>query len=350
MNKTIDLFAGAGLMTEGFRQAGFRSIFAAESDARAVASFNRNLDPVAQTWDVRQVVDGLTADVIVAGPPCQGFSSLGKMDSNDYRNKLSLSVLDWIRSANPKIAVIENVPQFIESKYWRAVERAAKKLGYESVVWKLNASDFGAPQNRLRVFCVLSRIGLPRKPEATVARAVTVREAFKGLSKAPSIKMQHVAPVPVGVAAERIKLIPRNGDKRDLLRQAPHLCPPSWAKMGAQATDVWGRMKFDAPANTLRCSFQNASKGRYLHPTEDRVITLREGARLQGVPDDWVFEGDRSSIARQIGNGVPIPLAKAVAQAIYETMSKRRQAQLTSGRKVGVASSRRGELAGGAAY
>ena len=318
MITTIDLFAGAGLMTEGFRQAGFNSTFAAEADPRAVASFNRNLEGVARVWDVRTIEPSLQSDVIVAGPPCQGFSTLGKRDSNDERNKLSLSVLDWMRSAKPKVVVIENVPQFVESRYWKKIQSTAAKQGYQACSWALNAVDFGAPQKRIRAFCILSRIGLPQKPQATQRVPVTVREAFEGLPEQLDVLTQHVAPVPVGIALERIRLIPEKGDKRDVLRIAPNLCPPSWARMGEQAVDVWGRMRFDEPSNTIRCSFQNASKGRYLHPTEDRVISIREGARLQGVPDAWMFEGDRSSMARQIGNGVPIPLAKAVAESIRQ--------------------------------
>jgi DNA (cytosine-5)-methyltransferase 1 len=318
MITTIDLFAGAGLMTEGFRQAGFNSIFAAEADPRAVASFNRNLEGVARVWDVRTIESSLQSDVIVAGPPCQGFSTLGKRDSNDERNKLSLSVLDWMRSAKPKVVVIENVPQFVESKYWKRIQATAAKHGYQGCSWVLNAVDFGAPQKRTRAFCILSRIGLPLKPQPTQRIPVTVREAFDGLPEQLDDLTQHVAPAPVGIALERIRLIPEKGDKRDVLRIAPNLCPPSWARMGEQAVDVWGRMRLDEPSNTIRCSFQNASKGRYLHPTEDRVISIREGARLQGVPDAWMFEGDRSSMARQIGNGVPIPLAKAVAESIRQ--------------------------------
>jgi DNA (cytosine-5)-methyltransferase 1 len=317
MITTTDLFAGAGLMTEGFRQAGFKSVFAAEADRRAVASFNRNIEDVAKVWNVEQVAENVVSDVIVAGPPCQGFSTLGKRDSNDERNQLSLSVLKWMDAIHPKVVVIENVPQFIESKYWSTIQAHAKQSGYEACHWILNAADFGAPQKRVRVFCVLSRIGLPEKPQPTHREEyVTVTHAFTGLPKKPSGKDLHIAPIPSELAMKRIKLIPTNGDKRDVIRTAPSLCPPSWIKMGNQAIDVWGRMNAKTPSNTIRCSFQNASKGRYLHPTENRVITLREGARLQGVPDAWIFEGDRTSIARQIGNGVPIPLAKAVAESI----------------------------------
>jgi DNA (cytosine-5)-methyltransferase 1 len=128
----------------------------------------------------------------------------------------------------------------------------------------------------------------------------------------------HIWPKPVGIAAERIALVPPKGDKRDIVIMAPKLCPPSWFKIGCQATDAWGRIDPDEPANTIRCTFQNPSKGRYLHPTEDRVLSLREGARLQGVPDHWIFEGRPYPVARQIGNGVPVPLAAAVGRRIAE--------------------------------
>lgn len=316
MIRTIDLFAGAGLMTEGFRRAGFTCVFAAEADARAVTTFNQNLEPAAEVWDVKNVKDGLTAEVLVAGPPCQGFSSLGKRDTNDQRNKLSLEILRWMAASQPEVVVIENVPQFLKSRYWARIRNESRRRGYESTTWVLNSVDFGAPQNRERAFAIISRIGLPSQPAPTHKIHKTVGDAFKGLPKRLGEEMQHIGPIPQGIAEERIKIIPKNGDKRDLMRDAPHLCPQSWFKMGAQATDVWGRMDVTKPANTIRCSFQNASKGRYIHPTENRVISLREGARLQGVPDHWIFHGDRSSMARQIGNGVPIPLAEAVARAI----------------------------------
>ncbi len=312
----VDLFCGAGLMSEGFKQAGFCHIFAADKDARAVSTYNKNHIPVAQEWDVSLAKQGLRADVLVAGPPCQGFSSLGKRDRHDVRNKLSLALLPWIEQLTPSVVIIENVVQFRDSQYWTQIKNWARPLGYEAYEWELNAVDYGAAQRRRRAFCILSRIGKPAKPDQQESALRSVRDAFYGLPLKPDSHNFHTAPEPSALAAQRMALIPPQGDKRDLMRANPAICPPSWARVGNQATDVWGRMDFDAPANTIRCSFQNPSKGRYLHPTEDRVITLREGARLQGIPDNWEFVGDRTSIARQIGNGVPVPLAHAVAKSI----------------------------------
>lgn len=315
--RCAELFSGAGLIGGGFKMSGFKSVFAAELDHRAVKTYNKNIDPVAEQWDVKNIKGGLDYEVLVAGPPCQGFSTLGKRDPKDVRNSLSLSVFEWAKEHKPKVVVIENVPQFIQSEYFHQLKHEFSKEGYECISWILNAEDYSVAQKRLRSFTVFSTIGLPRKP-IKHPKKVTVRQAFNGLDKRANGKDFHIAPEPTELALSRMKLIPSNGDKRDVMKKAPELCPPSWKKMGNQAVDVWGRMNWDKPSNTIRCSFQSASKGRYLHPVENRVISLREGARLQGIPESWEFYGDRTSIARQIGNGVPVPLAKAVADEIMK--------------------------------
>lgn len=313
---SIELFAGAGLLSHAFKTAGARALLAVEADVRARASFSTNVGSESLAEDVRVVPQGLKCDLLVGGPPCQGFSTLGKLDALDDRNKLSLLMVDWAKATSPSVVVIENVPPFLKSTYWKRIKAAMKRLGYESSEWVLNAADFGAPQSRTRAFAILSKIGLPAIPVPTVSEPVTVRQAFEGLPFEQCAQLQHVAPAPSALALARFQKVPEGGDKRDVMRNAPELCPPSWQKMGVQAVDVWGRMRMDRPSNTLRCSFLNPSKGRYIHPTEDRVITLREGARLQGIPDSWRFSGDMTSVARQIGNGVPIALGRAVADQV----------------------------------
>lgn len=312
-----DLFSGAGLFSGAFAASGFDPIFAAEGDARAVASYNRNIAPVAVHEDVRRVQRWLKCKVLIAGPPCQCWSTLGKRDAGDERTALPLLVAPWARATKAQVVLVENVPQFVESPQWRKLVSDMLVLRYEHVVWMLDAADYGAPQRRRRAFTIFSRVGLPQLP-APIARTQTVRDAFRGLPKRARSAGMHSSPIPSALALRRFRFVPPEGDKRDIIRDAPDLCPPSWAKMGQQATDVWGRLAYDKPSNTLRCCFQNPSKGRYIHPTENRVITLREGARLQGVPDHWTFSGDRTSVARQIGNGVPFQLGMAVARSVRD--------------------------------
>lgn len=315
----IDLFSGAGLFSAGLKQAGFQPALAIDLAPDAIASYSRNVASCAIVGSVTDAIaDPPRVDVVIAGPPCQGFSTLGRQDPKDARNDLSLSILPWIERAAPSIVVVENVPPFLKSIQWRRLARRLKSMGFPSVTtWELDAVDFGTPQRRRRAFTVASRIGYIAPPTPTGSPATA--GAALALPIAADDPM-HRWPIATGIAAQRIALIPPLGDKRDVLRLRPDLCPPSWEKVGCHATDVWGRIDPTQPSNTLRCTFQNPSKGRYIHPTEDRVISLREGARLQGIPDDWVFEGKAYPVARQIGNGVPIPLAKAVGTALAEAL------------------------------
>lgn len=309
----IDMFSGAGLFSEGARQAGLQPVFAIDMATDAVATYNSNLPNVAVVGSVLDIQDVPSAEVLIAGPPCQGFSTLGRQDPLDARNNLALEVPRWASSSCAKIVVIENVPPFLKSSQWRELAGALEAQCYEIQTWTLDAADFGAPQSRRRSFTIASKVGEVPEP-CRVNKVLTAGDVLA--LPIPQSDRLHVWPEPKGIAARRISLIPPGGDKRDVMRLAPDLCPPSWEKVGCQATDVWGRVDPSRPVNTLRCCFQNPSKGRYLHPSEDRVLSLREGARLQGVPDSWQFVGKPYPVARQIGNGVPVQLGRAVMSAV----------------------------------
>ena len=317
MNTTptfVDLFCGAGLMSQGFVSAGFQPVFAVDSNEDSIASYRRNIGRVAQVGDVRNIPAGLRCEVVVAGPPCQGFSLIGKRDSLDPRNRLCLVVPVWAQETKCNVVVVENVPQFVQSLEYKAMVGNLKKQGFAVQLWFLNAADFGTPQKRKRSFTVASKIGLPNCPTKQ-DKKTTVREAFKNLPSRHSDPM-YAYPVPSQLAMERFASTPSEGSKSDIMKNAPDICLDSWFSRGAQTTDVWGRMRWDEPSNTVRCYFQNPTTGRYVHPEENRVITLREGARLQDIPDDWILLGKRTSIVRQIGNGVPINLATMIGKKI----------------------------------
>lgn len=318
----IDLFAGAGLFSAGFLRAGFEPRLAVELSSEAARSYYRNISPCVSNSSATDLPKRIPrADVLIAGPPCQGFSTLGRRDPKDKRSALSLTVLPWVQRARPKVVVIENVPPFVRSPQWKKLERGLQSLGFAVSVWELDAANFGTPQLRRRAFTIASRVGAIAPPTPR-SRVVTAGDVLLNAARPfAGDDPMHTWPTPQGVAAERIALIPANGDRRDIVVRAPNLCPPSWFKIGCQATDAWGRIDPSEPVNTIRCTFQNPSKGRYLHPSENRVLSLREGARLQGVPDDWVFEGRPYPVARQIGNGVPIPLGAAVARKIAQAIA-----------------------------
>lgn len=317
----IDMFSGAGLFSAGFVDVGFEPVLAIDLAKEAVASYNLNLPPVAIAGSVTTFNEIPPADVLIAGPPCQGFSTLGRQDPLDVRNGLALEVPRWADACGASVVVIENVPPFLASPQWRELATALEAQGYVIDTWVLDAVEHGTPQLRRRAFTIASKVGALAKPVPSTER-ISAGHAIA--SPMPDEDPLHIWPIPRGVAAKRIALIPEKGDKRDVMRLAPHLCPPSWVKVGCQATDVWGRIDPAAPANTIRCTFQNPSKGRYLHPTANRTLSLREGARLQGVPDHWSFVGRPYPVARQIGNGVPVPLARAVARSVHDALVSRR--------------------------
>lgn len=308
-----DLFSGAGLFGQAFYDEGAYLQFAVEMDPQAAASYSRNIGAHVRVGRVEELGPPQSVDVLVAGPPCQGFSTLGRRDPKDVRNQLCLEIPRWAKTSGASVVVVENVPPFLRSTQWRTMTQSLDALGFEITTWILNAADYGVPQYRNRSFTIGSRIGIPTLPQKSAQKSAG--EVFLGI---PRKDPMQIWPEQNPLRAARMKLLPRNGDRRDLLRLNPALCPPSWHLLGCQATDVWGRIDPTMPSNTLRCDFQNPSKGRYIHPTKDRLISLREGARLQQIPDKWILEGSRTSITRQIGNGVPLGLGQAVARQVLD--------------------------------
>ncbi len=316
----IDLFAGAGLRSGAFASEGFRIVRAIEVENTAAETYRRNVGCHVEVADLTRVQPEGRCDVVIAGPPCQGFSTLGKRDQGDPRNQLSLLVATWVRKLQPSVVVIENVAAFTGSPVWEVLSRRLRRAGYEVKASILNAFDFGVPQVRLRSFTIASRVGSPEIRPLRNRRVRTVRDAWRGLASRPDGRRNHSAPKPSALAAARMSVIPPGGDKRDIMKRAPELAAPSWWKLRCQVTDVWGRLRMDEPSNTLRTACQNPSKGRYIHPRQNRVISLREAARLHSIADEWVFFGLPTQIARQIGNSVPPLLGRSVARAVRRAL------------------------------
>lgn len=322
--KIVDLFAGAGLFSYAFSREGFQIIRAIELDPIAARTYGRNVGDHVETGDVREATPSGRCDVIIAGPPCQGFSTLGRRRPNDPRNALSLEVLRWSAVMKPIIVVIENVSAFLDSEAWAVVAQGLERQGYTVSAQVVNALDTGVAQDRKRSFTFASRVGTPFVQPLAGQSNRTVRDALLGLPLEPDGRNHHSAPKPSGIALARMRHIPPGGDRRDVLRDAPHLAPRSWRTLGSDATGVWGRLSWDRPSSTLRTCLQNASKGRHIHPEQNRVISLREAARIHSIPDWWTFEGQAIHIARQIGNSVPPLLGRAVARAVMDRLRRKR--------------------------
>jgi DNA (cytosine-5)-methyltransferase 1 len=318
--RAVELFAGAGFFSRAFQHAGFQITRAVEIDPVAARTYAANVGNHVEVGDVSKINPDGYCEALIAGPPCQGFSTLNLRRGKDPRNMLSLQVIRWVVALQPAVVVVENVQAFLSSAVWATLDHRLKKLGYQVTTFVFDAVDFGAPQLRRRSFTFASRHGSSPNVNPSVQRIRTVREAFEGLSTIPDGRNNHYAPVPSPMALKRMSVIPPGGDKRDVMAVAPKLAAPSWWTVGCQVTDVWGRMEWDQPCNTLRTAFQNPSKGRYIHPEENRVISLREAARLHTIPDNWCFVGLPTQIARQIGNSVPPVLGDVVARMVLDLL------------------------------
>lgn len=311
--RVVEIFAGSGLLGEAFRQAGAQPELAIEINAVAAETIRANGHPWVEVDDVSRMTPIGRCDILLAGPPCQGFSTLNRSRSGDPRNQLALEPLRWAKSLRPSLVVVENVAPFIDSIEWLRLANGLSEIGYNVEARVLDAVDFGVPQFRRRSFTIAIRSRWADWPTPRRSRK-TVAQAWIGVSERLGSDELHRERPPSDLALQRFQHIPVGGDKRDILRTAPELCPPSWSRTRNAATDVWGRLVWNQPSNTIRTTCINPSKGRYIHPVEDRVITLREAARLQSIPDDYQLRGTPYQVARQIGNSVPPKLGYAIAQ------------------------------------
>ncbi|MBI1845055.1 MAG: DNA cytosine methyltransferase [Actinobacteria bacterium] len=354
----VDLFAGCGGMTAGFVAEGFDPKLAVEWELPAAATYAANfgVDHV-RCIDIAELRSDEVpkADVVIGGPPCQGFSNLGTKDPTDPRNALWREYQRVVLAADPQVFVIENVDRFMKSSEFALLmdqlRSGALKRWKHVDVDVLNASDYGVPQRRRRTILIASRVGpvtLPApshakdgerglKPWATVRQAIgkvsrvpdrtelpeSTEEYFghrvPGVFKSTEI---HVGRRPRPMSLERYDHIPPGGGRFDL---PDHLLPRCWAEKLTGTTDVMGRMRWDAPSLTIRTEFFKPEKGQYLHPQWDadepdnrvnRPITHREAALLQTFPVDYLWCGGKIDIAKQIGNAVPARLAAAIAATV----------------------------------
>jgi DNA (cytosine-5)-methyltransferase 1 len=332
----MDLFAGCGAMTRGFVDTGrFYPVFAVEADRDAAETYGLNfgVDHITQT-KIEEVQRFPLADVVIGGPPCQGFSLLNRDGVGFERRALWREYLRALRESGAALFVMENVPELLRSAEYASFDRAAQDLGYVVECRVLNAADYGVPQRRRRAIVIGSRTGRVPWPEPTHGDPATLqigqepwrtfRDAVKGLPQRPDGRDWHIGRNPRAESRRRYRAVPRDGGNRFQMQAnldaagLGHLVPNCWRNKPTGTTDVFGRLWWDRPAFTIRTEFYKPEKGRYLHPSAHRPITVREAARCMTIPDDFVLPAHQSmtSVARQVGNAVPPQLAMSIAQAL----------------------------------
>lgn len=346
--RVIDLFCGAGGLSAGFmpidQDHGFQLILAIDNDVASIRTHNRMFGNHGVCADIEEWLaenEVPEADVVLGGPPCQGFSLLNKKRRTDARRALWEPYMDFVEKSRARVFVMENVPDLLKSMEFEQIKQRAEDLGFQMRFAKLNTADYGVAQVRRRAIIVGVRGGLggpinfpPPETNTKVPTLeglpgwVVVKDVIGDLDPPQGTEIRacpppynlHFGRNPTAKSKARYKLIPEGGNRFDLQRLAPELTPSCWIRKKSGGTDLFGRLWWDRPSVTIRTEFFKPEKGRYLHPCQDRPITHREAARIMGFPDDFFFEGSKLEVARQIGNAVPPPFARAIAGVVEQVL------------------------------
>lgn len=302
--RVLSLFTGCGGLDLGFEEAGAETVTAVDNDFESCKTLRYN----RPGWnvfegDIRDYspIDQ-DIDIVIGGPPCQGFSSAGKGDPNDPRNYLWHEYMRIVKEVEPRAIVLENVSALTHKKngdHLTGIMAALEEYGYTFALDVLNAADFGVPQARRRLVVIGLREGTPSMPTPTTpSEPLTVRSALADLEGKYSEHFSHVPP-----------------------KHAPHVAD-RWAKLAPGETDPnyrRARLDPDKPSTTIRAGGGYGPNGNHLagfhppiHPWHPRQLTVREAARIQSFPDTWLFRGSKTAQGRQVGNAVPVNLAKAI--------------------------------------
>jgi DNA (cytosine-5)-methyltransferase 1 len=356
----VDLFSGAGGMSYGFAQhPGFRILGAVDKElgkpGRGVnpGSFvhcngtyaaNIGIEPVSEDLHLldpqryRRKL-GLAPgelSVLIACAPCTGFSQKNALNHvvDDPRNSLVQRSGVWVKEFRPEFFVMENVKELLTGKhrhhftFLRAL--LEDELGYRLSARVHNLAEFGLPQKRLRALLIARREGLVASLHKKAPRLTTVRETIGHLppvaaGEAHPDDPQHRAPTHNGHSMERIRAIPHDGGSwGDLVNTHPHLLIRSMiGKRRGSFPDIYGRLWWDRPAITITRECGHPGNGRYLHPEQDRMLTVREMALLQGFPPGYVFTGPLAARYNQIGDAVPPLVSVQIAELIADLKRER---------------------------
>lgn len=344
--QAVDLFCGAGGFSLAAFKAGFHVEFAVENDKYAVETYRENFIEKRQLgttlYDdsindlkpeclVEKHFSKSGCDIVLGGPPCQGFSTHRINDAgvDDPRNRLILSYFNFVEALQPRAFLMENVPGILwprHEKFLDEFNSRANEAGYRVFSPAvLDARDFGVPQRRKRVFILGTRLDIstssflwPPAPSHSkcddgLSPWMNCKEVFRSPpDQDPNdIHMKHGREL-----VEAFRNTPPNGGSR---KDSGRILPCHEKHDGHK--DVYGRIDPDRPGPTMTTACINPSKGRFVHPTEHHGITVRQAARMQTFPDDFVFSGGLTAGGRQIGNAVPVDLGAALLKPIVEWLS-----------------------------
>ncbi|MBD3337614.1 MAG: DNA (cytosine-5-)-methyltransferase [Candidatus Lokiarchaeota archaeon] len=315
----IDLFSGVGGLSVGLQQAGFQIKLAIENDENAIKAYRLNHPETKvlakdirkiRHFEIKKWLKEETLHLLAGCPPCQGFSVMRRLNRKrsirDNRNSLVLEFFRLVNELKPLTIMMENVPGLINYYLFKNGVRELKRIGYNPNVEIVDVKDYGVPQKRKRLVLVGSILGNLEITKPNIPH-LTVREAIAHLPKIDSSNdpIHKITAVHIPRIQEMINKIPLNGgSKKDLPEKYALECHK---KKNIGFNDVYGRLKWDDYSSTITGGCLNPSKGRFLHPTENRCISAREAALLQTFPENYKFPIDipKTALALLIGNALP---------------------------------------------
>lgn len=348
----IDLFCGCGGLSKGFEDAGFNIILGVDNDDMALETFKHNHKKSEklnadlsqpETFDViKKIVKNKPIDVIIGGPPCQGFSLTGPRNFDDERNKLYLAMIKTVQIFNPKAFIIENVTgmaTLYDGKIKEEIIKRFESLGYKVNTRILCAADYGVPQMRKRLVFVGLKNDIFEfpKPILLPEEYVTCEEAIGDLPSRENelgkdedtyiqkprtlyqqamrgkteILYNHVATSHTQMVKDVISLVPEGGNYKDL---------PPGVGTSRKFNEAWTRYHSKKPSKTIDTGHRN-----HFHYKYNRVPTIRENARLQSFPDNFIFYGNKTQQNRQVGNAVPPLLGYAIAKSLLKYLKNEKK-------------------------
>ena len=342
MLNALDLFCGCGGLSLGFEKAGVNILLGIDAWQDAITTFNFNhknsqgLCADLSTLNPKDIESNLknkSVDIIIGGPPCQGFSVAGKRIIDDERNKLYKNFVRFVGYFKPKAFVMENVPNILSiggGIVRNSIIKDFSDLGYKVVYKVLIASDYGTPQNRKRAVFVGLKNGSDFSfPEKSVSNLTTSLEA---LSDLPENSLKDGSSYPIAPICDYQKLMRSNSTKvynheitehNEKTKQIIALVPdggnykdlPTELQQTRKVHIAWTRLNSHKPSFTIDTGHRH-----HFHYKWNRIPTVRESARIQSFPDDFIFLGSKTSQYKQVGNAVPPLMAEAIAKKLKETL------------------------------
>lgn len=342
----IESFCGAGGMTLGLQEAGFDVRLAFDNNPAAIQTHNFNIDNRGHVLDASRVsgsdllqlaeLDERRLDLFSGGPPCQGFSKQrrGAHMLSDPRNSLVLEYARLVDELNPRAFLFENVEIFGQKRGGDLIDEVRERLSYYNIyTYFVCSSDFGLAQRRGRFLMIGIHQDEGRQPpllELSSQRR-TIRDVIGHLPSPPDDYREHPT-IPNHIKCkitreneERFSHVPPGGGWQDIPWHLRLPCHQVADVKSGGWPDVYGRLEWDAQCPTLTAGFDSFTRGRYGHPEEHRSLTLREGALLQGFPENFRFCGTRGDVRLQIGNAVPPPVACAAGEAISRVLNRQNE-------------------------